>query len=134
MKNKKNLLPPGVTVLHHYTLPSVGLVNETLTGVGVFFLSLSPLLFLPKVGRWVGRVGGREVVGVYRFAVSRPLYRRVSRGGLSIRARGSAHHLLPFPFFLSHSPTFLPCVIIPARVLFFCYPPSCLHTKKIYNI
>jgi amino acid transporter len=41
VKNKKNLLPPGVTVLHHYTLPSVGLVNETLTGVGVFFLSLS---------------------------------------------------------------------------------------------
>ena len=28
--------PPGVTVLHHYTLPSLGLVNETLAG-GFFF-------------------------------------------------------------------------------------------------
>ena len=36
LKKLKKISPPGVTVLHHYTLPSVGLVNETLADGGVF--------------------------------------------------------------------------------------------------
>lgn len=53
LKKLKKISPPGVTVLHHYTLPSVGLVNETLADGGVFFRA-------KRRGDQVARVGADD--------------------------------------------------------------------------